>query len=333
MAKKIAFEFLGVDMLVQNPTHVSLGRCEELFDDSGYVMSEKVDGQRLLVAGDAYGQMYAWNRTAGMETVSVPQSVQHLGQAMGGRPFLLDGEALGGRNHWYGYVAFNLLMADGVDYQILPVGHRLRKMVNTFRPHAEYVGSYLPEREMQGFSLLTSAEPPHCRPVFDYVKHQVPCREGVIFRKRHEAMQVGSTDNVLRYVFVKQIDAFVQSYNYPTGPISPGSRGGSFNCAVWHRGHPVVIARAKTGLDNAELDEMVRLLEIGETPVFRLNYLAARTIGVVLNQPRVMEIRLDKTPAECASEQIIEALGEDRRPLLDRLAWAKMSPSMLDQLT
>lgn len=77
------------------------------------------------------------------------------------------------------------------------------------------------------------------------------------------------------------------------------------------------IGGLRSGLNYDRLTLLEEVLEAGEHAVLKVAFLGKRTIGISLNQPRCLEIRDDKLPHHCISDQLIHFLGEDRRRLFD----------------
>lgn len=76
-------------------------------------------------------------------------------------------------------------------------------------------------------------------------------------------------------------------------------------------------ARPLSGLNYDRLTHLEEVLKAGDRAVLKVSFLGKRTIGIKLNQPRCLEVRDDKLPDQCISDQLIHFLGEDRRLLFD----------------
>jgi len=109
----------GVFPQLLNP--IDQDQAEQLVRDDDWWMQEKFDGKRILIRKDG-DQVIGINRKG--LAVALPQPIVEQAQIIGGRQWLMDGEAVGDI-----YFAFDLLEEDGVDLRKEPYSRRLDALV------------------------------------------------------------------------------------------------------------------------------------------------------------------------------------------------------------
>ena len=125
----------------------------------------------------------------------------------------------------------------------------------------------------------------------------------------------GEAAQVYKYPFIFELDAV--AYHWNEGDSSGPGRGGSVDIGLYHNGHLVSIGGLRSGLSFELLDYMKAHIGAGEQVVMKVGFLGKRTKSMLLAQPRCMEIRIDKRPAQCVSQQLVELLGADREAMFD----------------
>jgi len=105
----------GIFPQLLNP--IDQNQAEKLIADDDWWMQEKFDGKRILIRKDG-DHVIGINRKG--LVVALPQPVAQQARTIGGRQWLMDGEAVGDI-----YFAFDLLEQDGVDLRKQPYSHRL----------------------------------------------------------------------------------------------------------------------------------------------------------------------------------------------------------------
>jgi len=114
-------EALATGIFPQLLNPIDQNQAEQLIADNNWWMQEKFDGKRILIRKDG-DQVIGINRKG--LVVALPQPVVEQAQIIGGRQWLMDGEAVGDA-----YFAFDLLEEDGVDLRKEPYSRRLDALV------------------------------------------------------------------------------------------------------------------------------------------------------------------------------------------------------------
>ena len=108
----------GIFPQLLNP--IDQDQAERLIADDDWWMQEKFDGKRILMQKND-DQVVGINRKG--LVVALPQPIAQQAQTIGGRQWLMDGEAIGDA-----YFAFDLLEQDGTDQRKKPYSHRLKAL-------------------------------------------------------------------------------------------------------------------------------------------------------------------------------------------------------------
>jgi len=108
---------LATGILPQLLNPIDQDQAEQLLRDDDWWMQEKFDGKRILIRKDG-DQVISINRKG--LAAALPQPVVEQAGAIGGRQWLMDGEAVGDA-----YVAFDLLEHDNADLRTEPYSRRL----------------------------------------------------------------------------------------------------------------------------------------------------------------------------------------------------------------
>jgi bifunctional non-homologous end joining protein LigD len=114
-------EALATGIFPQLLNPIDQNQAEQLIADNNWWMQEKFDGKRILIRKDG-DQVIGINRKG--LVVALPQPVVEQAQIIGGRQWLMDGEAVGDA-----YFAFDLLEEDGGDLRTEPYSRRLDALV------------------------------------------------------------------------------------------------------------------------------------------------------------------------------------------------------------
>ena len=109
----------GIFPQLLNP--IDQDQAQQLVVDDDWWMQEKFDGKRILIRKDG-DQVIGINRKG--LAVALPQPIAQQPRTIGGRQWLMDGEAIGDV-----YFAFDLLEQDGVDMRKEPYSRRLDALV------------------------------------------------------------------------------------------------------------------------------------------------------------------------------------------------------------
>lgn len=103
-----------------------------------------------------------------------------------------------------------------------------------------------------------------------------------------------------KFKFTTDIDVFILG-------IQKGSAAGSLIMGLVRTSDRAIleVGRVRSGLSNQDVLEVAARLALGERPVFRVEYLPARTVGVALVEPRTSMawLRTDKAWHECLTTQ------------------------------
>jgi len=299
------------------PDHESRIECiiENLISEPDIGLAEKQDGHRVLLAGDGKGQQMLIDKLGQQQVISVindtPLELKAAEQLRFiGVPYIFDGEAIGGRNNWSHYIIFNVIMFDGDDWtqttqlareEFMAELSVTLKVPYSFRP----VGLDSSTHPLQFLMTITSeAEKRRC---VNLLKRSTPVSEGLIFRDMTAGMDDGE---VFKFPFIHELDAV--AYHWNEGDNSGPGRGGSVAIGLYYNGILKSIGALRSGLSYSRLDYMREHLLAGEQQVMKVAFLGKRTQGIWLVQPRCLEIREDKSPAQCLSSQLSDLLGADR---------------------
>ncbi|HEU5377137.1 MAG TPA: hypothetical protein VFV38_17030 [Ktedonobacteraceae bacterium] len=285
---------------------------------SSYTVSEKANGERCVVEFDGT-QMRAYNRK-GLRTSAPPEGALALQRL--GCPFVVDGERLL-REHAGHYVLFDVLEWNGEDLTARPYRTRLTRLVRGMQ-HAGLL------KEARLTPTLRQAQENSTRPqvyVLPGVRGAAQAQaaikevqytggEGVVIRNLNAPYQTGG----FKYKFLEDIDAFVFG-------IEPGISAGSLKLALVRPtdGAIIEIGHVRSGLTDADVEQVRQMVVQGQHPVFRVRYLPASTVGITLVQPQtsLAYLRTDKTAQECTTDQFgpaKAALIAQARPIMRVMA-------------
>lgn len=303
---------LVVQMLLNSPDHG---------------LSEKIDGNRVVLYGDGRDQQVVLNKLGQPQVISVnnPRPLPlHAADPIKnlGVPYIFDGEALGGRGQWYCYIIFNVIMFNGHDWTRTSQFAR-EDFLGDLARHLELPYTTLPLWPGPPVMFLkTETTPVVKHQLYTMLRMRQPVSEGVIFRNMKAPLVQGETPYVYKDPFVFQLDAVAYRWN-PATNNGPG-RGGSVNLGVYHQGQLKDIGGLRSGLSYDRLEALEQLISAGKTPVLRVEFLGKRTVGIKLSQPRCLEIRDDKLPYQCLSDQLIHFLRKNTRQMFDEAAIVRL---------
>ena len=274
---------------------------------SRYTISEKANGERCLVEFDG-AELRAYTRKGRLAS-SPPEGARALCRL--GQPFVVDGERLL-REQAGHYVLFDVLEWRGEAVITLPYRIRLTRLVRSMQ-----VAGLLKEPQLT--PTLSEARQNSTTPLLSVLlgvqgkeqarrvmqEIQAAGGEGVILRSLDAPYHEGG----FKYKFLEDLDAFVIG-------IEPGIAGGSLRLALLRPsdGAVIEVGHVRSGLNEAEVEQVRDLLARGRWPVFRVSYLPASTIGITLVQPQTSMawLREDKEVRECSTDQ----LGADKASLI-----------------
>jgi ATP-dependent DNA ligase len=278
-----------------------------MMQDTAYGLTEKVNGVRCVLEWDGR-TLSARNRRG--EPMAPPAVAERLTAL--GRAFLVDGEKLGEE-----YAAFDLLEWDGADLRGARYAERIGKLEAEFRRAGlvRWPGATLERNKdaAPGVYLLT---PVRARREKEAVLRAVERRggEGVILRLMDAPAVQGDSRYERKHKFVSDIDAFVTGTNMEQGRLSLrlGLRRPS-------DGAKVDIGSVRAGLTDQDVLDIKARIDRGEDVVMKVTFTRARTVGVRPVEPRtsVTEIRTDKSPEECTTDQLVEVFGPERAAAIE----------------
>jgi len=225
-----------------------------------------------------------------------------------------------------GFVAYDLLEANGVDLRDQPLAER-RRQLEALVPHAFDAALAAPATAGDGRLFLSPLVPGESWPDLAAWRAESRTRgvEGLMLKRRSSPYAVGRTkgDWWKWKIEPLEIDA-VMLY----AQAGHGRRAGlhsDYTLGVWHDGKLVTIAKAYSGLADAEIvevDRIVRATTIEKhgpvrictpTLVFQLAFegVAHSTrhkSGVAVRFPRIVRWRRDKQPADAGSLADLERM-------------------------
>lgn len=277
------------------------------YADPGYGLTEKVNGERCLLEVEGT-QIRAYNRK-GRVMLNPPAGAQALTSPDG--HWVVDGERLTGKFAGT-YVIFDLLEGDHEPLLDLPYQERISLLIDCLHHDGLLKEKRCTPTLRQALANSTIPDLAVLGPVSGasemqavYAAVQAEGGEGVIFRKLACSYQDGAE----KVKFLADLDAFVFG-------IQPGHAGGSLRLGVIRPGDQAVVevGHVRSGLGMPEMKMIQRWVTEGGFPVFTVQYLAARTTGLHLVEPRtsLSLLRTDKDPRDCSSEQF----GPEKAPLV-----------------
>jgi hypothetical protein len=263
-----------------------------------YTLSEKANGERCLVEFDGQ-ELRAYNRK-GRRTATPPEGALALRRL--GHQCVVDGERLI-REQAGQYVVFDVLEWNGEDITALPYRTRLTRLVRGMQRAGLLKDAHLTPTisEAQQNSTLPLLSVLLCvqgevlaQSVIKEI--QTAGGEGVVIRSLDAPYATGG----FKYKFLEDIDVFVIG-------IEPGISAGSLILAMVRPsdGAIVEVGHVRSGLIDADIEQVRGILVRGQHPVFCVRYLPASTIGITLVQPKtsLTLLRTDKEPRDCTTDQ------------------------------
>ena len=293
-------------------TPVAWQEVEAVVSAEGMGLSEKVNGERTLVAyAPGSSSVKAYNRK-GQET-TVPASA--LALAGLGVQFVIDGERLLAGQVGE-YVMFDLLELDGEDLRSHPYSKRIERLEQSLK-QANLITAALPvyrqtvAKSQNGLSLLSVAITPPAKKIL-IAEIQAKDGEGVVIRDLDKPYQAGDTRYIRKYKFLGEIDCVVIG-------VKPGIGTGSITLGLYRTsdGALIEVGNVRSGLTDTAITQIGQMLDRGERPVIRVEFLPIRTVGIRLVEPKtnLSMLRTDKAADECSTEQLLE-FGADKAALI-----------------
>lgn len=268
---------------------------DHVLESADYGVSEKVNGERCLVASD--GQtLRAYNRK-GQAVALVPSGARPL--AALGHPFVLDGERLTGDAQG-AYVVFNVREWQESRLPDVPYAERIALLTSALADLVAAVGPTIEEPRAHSLYLLTpETDAARKRALVERVRARGG--EGVVVRLLAAPYVEGDTPHARKVKFLASVDAFVVRVN-------PGLATGSVTLALLRTsdGAVVEVGAVRSGLRDADITRLAAQVAAGERPVLEVDYLPARTVGDKLVEPKTSASRLraDKSWTDCTTDQL-----------------------------
>ena len=306
-------------VIVSHLTVASEADLEAALRDEGVMaVTEKVNGARCSLERTAEGELRAYNRR-GQRGTGIPDGALVLATAP--MPFLIDGERMEGELAGM-FVMFDLLELDGVDLRDRPYRERIALLERLVAEHGAtngaqpLVGPALAGRARAGaLALLTPAVTPAEKEATARAVRESG-GEGLVIRHLDGPSLAGDTRFERKIKYCLEIDAVALG-------IKPGIGAGSVRYGVRRQsdGAWIELGTVRSGLRDEDVTAIAAALARAEAggeprPVLTVSFLAARTVGIAPVEPRVVRLREDKPPEDCGAEQLIEALGADRAPMI-----------------
>jgi bifunctional non-homologous end joining protein LigD len=264
----------GVFPQLLNP--IDQDQAERLVRDDWWWMQEKFDGKRILIRKDG-DQITGINRKG--LAVALPQPVVEQAGAIGGRQWLMDGEAVGDT-----YFAFDLLEEGGEDLRKEPYRRRLEYLHRLLEP-----GGKAPIRLVETACSATMKREM-------LVQFRRENREGVVFKRSSAPYTPGrptSGGDQLKLKFTVTASCIVAKANGTKRSVSLVLLDGRKRVAVGNVSIPANQPVPKAGT------------------VLEIRYLYAY-LGGSLFQPVCLGEREDLDPSACVIGQLkYKAKGED----------------------
>jgi hypothetical protein len=269
-------------------------------DPRRYGVTEKANGERCLLASEG-DRLLAFNRN-GDPATTVPAAAQAL--LSFGKPFVVDGERLVGEQTGQ-YAIFDLLSFGGEDLRWWPYEKRIVRLAEALygKGLIKLVGptptlkDAATNSRSPGLLLLTPVGGTAISAVVSTLR--MANAEGIIIRTL--AARYDEARAVLKYKFTSDLDAVVIG-------VKPGAAGGSLKLGLRRPGDNAVIAcgHVRSGLTQEDMRYFTDRLLRGEWSVLKVEYLPARTAGVVVVEGRTSRAweRSDKAAWDCTTDQL-----------------------------
>lgn len=293
---------------------ITLDRLQARFRDLHASLSEKVNGERCLLEWDG-AELRAYNRKGRLMSAP-PEGGRALCRV--GCPFVVDGERLTGE-HAGTYVLFDVLEWDRKSVVDLPFAERLQLALQSMLragllKDARCTPTYRQARANSLVPNLVVLVPVTGSDDMQAVYEEVGRTggEGVICRNLPGRYEGCAT----KYKFLDDIDVFGFD-------IQEGLAGGSLKLGIVRPSDQAIIeiGHVRAGLSDQDMAVIQRMLQAGQFPVFTVQYLPARTIGLHLVEPRtsLALLRTDKAPSDCTTTQF----GPKKAPLIEQATSVK----------
>jgi len=289
---------------------LELAELEAALAEAACGVSEKVNGERCVVACEGLGQpVRAYNRR-GSEVSNAPHAALALAKL--GCQFVIDGERLTGDKGGQ-YVAFDLLEWQGENLREWPYKERIATLEQALT-HSGLIAlaaativvtttTLSAGGAASGLHLLV-AEVDYARAREVVTQIQQAGGVGIIVRTLSAPYQAGDTRYVRKFKFLADLDAIVIG-------TRPGIATGSATLGLIRPsdGAIIEVGNVRSGLNDNDLCRLAEMLAQGEIPVLKVSYLPVRTVGIKLVEPKtsIRELRTDKLAHECTTEQLGQA--------------------------
>lgn len=247
------------------PQPIQAKSAEPLFSDDGWAMSEKLDGQRLIVRSLSHA-IVGYNRQ-GLKT-SIPSDI-HEGFYDIPVGWTFDGELVNGTYH-----VFDIIEAKSKSLLNVPFEKRYSLLVSVM------------DRKTYGMKKVPhfSTESGKTGLFTRLLKNKA---EGVVFKMLKAPYASGRTGNILKYKFVKDVDAVI---------LEKGVDGkDAMRLGVFKDGDIFDIGKCSTLTGDGPESK------VGDVVSVQCLY---ATASGKLYQPVTPLIRTDKAPEECTYTQI-----------------------------
>jgi len=225
-----------------------------------------------------------------------------------------------------GFVAYDLLEADGVDLREQPLAER-RRQLEALVPHAFDAALAAPATAGDGRLFLSPLVPGESWSDLAAWRAESRTRgvEGLMLKRRSSPYAVGRTKGDWWKWKIEPLEIDVVMLYAQAGHGRRAGLHSDYTLGVWHDGKLVTIAKAYSGLADAEIvevDRIVRATTIEKhgpvrictpTLVFQLAFegVAHSTrhkSGVAVRFPRIVRWRRDKQPADAGSLADLERM-------------------------
>ena len=255
----------------QLPTEISQVQVDDLLINDDWWMSQKLDGQRLIVDIGSEGQFECYGR-AGISIHPTPEILRDIKVDPRFSGWTMDGELLD-----QGFYAFDLLRGEG--------SYVNNMMLDTRLAFLDRLIKLLECEVIKGTPVWKTTEEKQ----FNWQRASEEHLEGVVFKKAKAPYKPGRNMNFVKYKFVKDVDCQVIDKEVN------GKR--NFLLGIYNGDHIVEVGKvsALTG-DGPRV-------RVGD--VVTVECLYASENGNLV-QPVTPRLRRDKKPEECTIDQIFQ---------------------------